>query len=129
MIPTITKEWVFTAAQTNLVLETFDANHRAVVTYAQATCSNGNAGDVSLRVGFAASTLPTITNDSATGGTGVFMSHAGIAKGGGMVVANGGEPIATGALGDELLVTCSAATGGALRLVITFWIDDLTPPA
>lgn len=129
MIPTITKEWVFTAAQTNLVLETFDANHRGVVTYAQATCSNSNTGDVSLRVGFAASALPTISNDSATGGAGVFMSHPGIAKGGGMVVANGGEPISSAAAGDDLMVTCSAASGGSIRLVVSYWIDDLTPPS
>jgi hypothetical protein len=128
MIPTITKEWVFTTAQTDLAIVTFAALSRGVVTYGQATCSNSNTGDVSVRIGFAASALPTITNDSATGGVGVFMSHPGIAKGGGMVVANGGAPIVTGADGEDLRITCSAATGGALRVVLTYWIDDLTPP-
>lgn len=126
MIPTITKEWVFVTAQTDFKIEDVDATHRMVVTYAQATCSNSNTGDVSLRVGFAAATLPTITNDSATGGLGVFMSHPGIAKGGGMVVANGGAPIETGAAGEDLRVTCSAATGGALRLVVSYWLDDVS---
>lgn len=126
MIPTTTKEWVFVTAQTDFKIEDVDATHRMVVTYGQATCSNSNTGDVSLRVGFAASALPTISNDSATGGVGVFMSHPGIAKGGGMVVANGGAPIAAGAAGEDLRLTCSAATGGALRVVITYWQDDLS---
>lgn len=129
MIPTITKEWVFVTAQTDLAIVTFGADHRGVVTYAQATCSNSNTGDVSLRLGFAAATLPTITNDSATGGTGVFLSHPGIASGGGAVAANGGAPLATGANDEDIRITCSAATGGALRVVLTYWDDDLTPPA
>lgn len=126
MIKTTTKEWVFTAAQTDFAIVTIDATHKGVVTYAQATCSNSNTGDVSLRVGFATATLPTISNDSATGGAGVFMSHPGIAKGGGMVVANGGAPVTAGAADEDVRVTCSAATGGALRIVLTYWIDDLS---
>jgi len=124
MIPTTTKEWVFTAAQTDFALETLSSTQRMVIKYGQATCSNSNSGDVSLRVGFATTTMPTISNDSATGATGVFMSHPGIAKGGGMVVSNGGAPIATGAVSEDLRITCSAATGGSVRLVLTFWIEE-----
>lgn len=125
MIPTTTKEWVFTSAQTDFLIETIGASQRMVVTYGQSTCSNSNTGDVSLRVGFATATLPTISDNSATGGLGVFMSHPGIPPGGGMVVANGGSPIASGAAGEDLRVTVSAATGGACRLVMTYWIDEL----
>lgn len=126
MIPTITKEWVFVTAQTDVALITLDATHRAVIVYGQATCANGNTADVSLRVGFAAATLPTISNDSATGGAGVFMSHPGIAHGGGMVVSNGGAPIASGAANEDVRITCSDATGGAIRVVLTYWVDDLS---
>lgn len=129
MIPTITKRWVFTAAQTNLALVDPGANGRITIVYGQATCSNSNTGDVSLDVGLAASTLPAIVNDSATGAAGVFMSHPGIAKGGGMVVSNGGEPVATGNMADKIIVTVSAAPGGSIRLVLTYQLDDLTPPA
>jgi hypothetical protein len=128
MIPTTTKEWVFVTAQTDFQIQVVGAAERMTAVYGQATCSNSNTGDVSLRVGFAAATLPTISNDSATGGLGVFMSHPGIAKGGGMVVSNGGAPIAVGAMGEDLRITCAAATGGAIRIVITYWIDDLTAP-
>lgn len=126
MIKTTTKEWVFDAAQTDFKIQDVTSTQRMVVTYADATCSNSNTGDVSVRVGFATATLPTITNNSATGALGVFMSHPGIAKGGGMVKANGGAPIAAGAADEDLRITCSAATGGALRLIVTYWIDDLS---
>lgn len=125
MIPTITREWVFTTAQTDFKIEDLDSTHRAVIVYGQATCANSNSVDVTLRVGFAAATLPTISNDSATGGTGVFMSHPGIARGSGMVVSNGGAPICAGAADEDIRITCTAATSGSLRLVLTFWIDNL----
>ena len=48
------------------------------------------------------------------------MSHPAIARGGGMVVANGGAAICVGAVDADLRVTCSAATGGSLRLVVTY---------
>lgn len=124
MTPTTTKEWTFTAAQTDFALETLTSTQRMKIMYGQATCSNSNTGDVSLRVGFGATTLATSTNDSATGAAGVFMSHPGIAKGGGMVVSNGGAPIAVSTPGDDLRITCSAAAGGSIRLVLTFWVDD-----
>lgn len=126
MIPTTTKAWVFVTAQTDFKIEDVDSTHRMVVTYAQVTCSNSNTGDVAVRVGFATATLPTVTNDSATGMVGVFMTHPGIAHGGGMVVANGGAPIAAGAADEDLRITCSAATGGSVRLVVTYWKDDLS---
>lgn len=125
MISTTTKEWVFVTAQTDFQLVAIGATDRMVVTYGQATCANSNVGDVAVRVGFATSAMPTITNDSATGSLGVFMAHPGIAHGGGMVVANGGAPIAVGAAGEDLRITCSAATGGAVRLVVSYWVDSL----
>lgn len=125
MISTTTKEWVFVTAQTNVQLEAISSTQRMVVTYGQATCSNSNTSDVSMRIGFATATLPTISDDSATGGVGVFMSHPGIVKGGGMVVANGGAPIAVGGPDEDLRITCSAAVGGALRVVLSYWVDSL----
>lgn len=126
MIPTTTKEWVFTAAQTDFKLEDVDATHRMVATYGQATCASSNSVEVSLRIGFAAATLPTISNNSPTGGLGVFMTHPGMARGGGMVVANGGAPIAAGAAGEDLRMTLTEPTGGSVRVIVTYWLDDLS---
>lgn len=126
MIPTITREWVFTVAQTDAAIVSIDATHRGQIWGAVATCSNSNTIDVSVRVGFATATLPTISNDSLTGSVGVPITHPGIARGGGMVWPGGGQPIAVGAPDEDIRVTCTAATGGAIRLVLTYWVDDLS---
>lgn len=116
----LTKEWVFVTAQTDVKLVDVGATQRAVVLFAKALCSNSNTGDVSVRVGLATATLPTISNDSLTGSAGVFLSHPGVAPGGGEVNANSGQPIATGAVDEDIRLTCSAATGGALRVIIQY---------
>lgn len=116
----VTKEWVFVTAQTDVQLEAVGATQRAVITYAKVIASNSNTVDVSIRVGLAAATLPTISNDSLTGGLGVFLSHPGIAHGGGVVESNGGEPIAVGAVNEDIRLTCSAATGGSVRIIIQY---------
>lgn len=116
----VTQRWVFVTAQTNVKLVDVGATQRATILFAKAVCSNSNAGDVSVEVGLATATLPTITNDSLTGGGGVFLSHPGIAKGGGEVNANSGQPIAVGAVDEDIRLTCSAASGGALRVIIQY---------
>ena len=125
MVTATTKEWEWAAAggaQTNAVLDTMPANHVMVVLYGQITCSNSNSVDVGIRVGFASATLPAA---GSSGATGVFMSHPGIAKGGGMVVANGGAVVAISAAADKLLVTHTVPTGGSIRLVLTYRIQEL----
>jgi hypothetical protein len=129
MIPAIAKEWTFTTAQTDFAIETVSATQRALIYSGVATCSNSNTGNVSLRCGTAAATLPTVTNNSATGNVGVPISHPGIAPGGGMVWPGGSEPIHVGADGEDVRITCSAATGGALVLVLAIYIEDRTPLA
>lgn len=114
----ITREWVFTTAQTNVALLTAGATEKIMAVYAKATCANSNTGDVSIRVGFAAATLPA-TSDT-TGVSGVFMSHGGIGPGGGEVSSMGGAILAIGELGEDLRITCSEATGGSLRLVVAY---------
>jgi hypothetical protein len=115
----ITYEWVFTAAQTNLALFTVTAPNVGSCTYVDVTCANSNSVDVAVRLGFASTALPAITNDSAAGIPGMVFSHGGIARGGGAVKANSGEAIATGAVGDDFLLTCTAPTGGSLRIIAT----------
>jgi len=129
MRPAITKEWSFTTAQTDFELEDVPSTASMVVWYCQVTCSNSNSGDVSVRIGLATATLPTVTDNSATGGTGMVLSHGGIAPGGGAIASNGGSPITTGAADADLRLTCSAATGGSLRLVISYHMNDLTEAA
>jgi hypothetical protein len=78
-----------------------------------------------VRIGLATATLPTLTDNSATGNAGMVLSHGGIAPGGGAVVTNGGAPITIGAADADLRITCSAATGGSVRVVLSYRIQDL----
>jgi hypothetical protein len=122
---TTVREWVFTAAQTDALLLTVGSTEKAIVTYVNATCANSNSVDVAVRIGFASgSTLPSITNNDLTGNAGVFFSHGAIARGGGAVAgpaAHGGA-LAVGALGEDIRITCSAPTGGSLRIVMQYRI-------
>jgi hypothetical protein len=113
-----TKEWSFDAAQTNVSLQAFTA--AGAVTYVDVSTGNSTSVDVAVRIGFAATTLPTLTQNSLTGNAGMVFSHAGIARGGGMVKANGGAPIAIGATGEPLRLTCTVPTGGSLRVIIGY---------
>lgn len=126
MIPTTTKRWSFVTAQTNFKLEDVAAGYRMTVWYSKVTCANSNSVDVSVELGLATATLPAVSDDSATGGVGVFLSSGGIAHGGGVVETMGGEPIAVGADGEDLRLTCSVATGGSLRVIVVFVIEPLT---
>lgn len=120
MLSVVTKEWVFEAAQTNVELQAFTAPEAGVVTYVDVTCANSNSVDVAVRIGFHATTLPTYTADSLTGIAGIVFSHGGIARGGGAVKANGGAPITIGGAGDGLRMTCTAPTGGSVRILIGY---------
>lgn len=108
--------WSFATAQTDAKLIDVGATQRLAVLTAKATCAHSNTGDVSVRLGFATATLPTLTVDSLTGATGEFFSHGGIAPGGGAVDSDG----ALGGLGEDLRLTCSAATGGSLRVSVKY---------
>ena len=120
MLSVVTKEWSFDAAQTDVSLQAFSAPESGVVTYIDVSTGNSTSVDVAVRIGFATTTLPTLTQNSSTGNPGMAFSHSGIARGGGMVKANGGAPIAIGAAGDPLRLTCTAPTGGSLRVIIGY---------
>ena len=121
MTGVITKSWVFTTAQTDLSLETVGGTNQLGIVYAAVTCANSNTGDVSVRIGFAATTLPAV---SGTGAAGMFFEHGGVAPGGGAVASNGGSLIAVGDYGIPPRLTCSDPDGGSLRLVMSWRVLD-----
>lgn len=120
----ITKSWSFAAAQTDFVLTIpeVDSTHKMGIVWAKAKCANSNTGDVSVRLGFAVTTLPTISENSATGMNGMFLDDGGIAPGGGETNANGDSLLAVGAYNVGPRLTCSAATGGSLRIILAYVI-------
>lgn len=121
MLESTSQTWSFDAAQTDAKLIDVAATQRLAVLSAKATCSNSNTGDVSVRLGFATATLPTLTINSLTGAVGEFFSHGGIAKGGGAVDAEG----ALGPEGEDLRLTCSAATGGSVRITVKYRLLEM----
>jgi hypothetical protein len=126
VIRTLTKTWTFTQAQANLSIVTATGTQRISVTLAKANTAWSVTNQPSIRIGLAASALPGVTNNSATGEAGVFLSSDGIPSGGGEVNANGAAPIATGAAGESVLLTCSAPTAGTLKVVLVYWVDDVS---
>jgi hypothetical protein len=125
MLNVTTREWVFTAAQTDQVLIAVGASQYMSVTYVDATCANSNSVDVAVRIGFHATALPAFTNNSLTGVDGIVFTHGGIARGGGEVKANGGKPITIGQVGEDLRLTCTVPTGGDLHLLVGFVLNDV----
>lgn len=129
MIAPITKRWKFITAQTNLSIQACGASEYLAITYVAVTCANSNSVDVAVDLGIATTALPTITDDSATGGAGIAFSHSGIAKGGGAVATNGGQPLVVGAVGDPIRLSCTVPTGGSIRVIVAYRAVDTTPAA
>lgn len=124
MMGVITKSWVFTDAQTDfaLTIPELDGTHRIGIVWAKAKCANSNTVDVSVRAGLAATTLPAVSNNSATGADGMFFEDGGLPPGGGETNANGGSLLAVGGYNVGPRLTCSVATGGSLRIILAYVI-------
>ncbi len=117
----ITKQFNITdadGAQTdlNILNAVVGVNDIAVVTHIAVACDNANTGDVAVRIGFGA------TNTPAADAAGIILSHPGIAAGSGMVVGNGAGIIGMGAVGEELRMTSEDPVGGALDVVVGYFI-------
>lgn len=122
------KNWTgtFDAAQTNKQLGSslVTADQRIAIVYLEAINSASSTANVSALIGFAATTLPTITVNASAGAAGFALNHGGIAPGSGKVSANGGEAIAVGEPGIHPLLTCSVPTGGDLRIIMAYILID-----
>lgn len=113
--------WQFTSAQTNAVLLAATATQRIEFYGLEATAAGSNTGDVSCDVGFSSTgSLPTMTPNSLTPRVGICFSHGGVVHGGGAAAT---RPV-VGALGEDLLLTCSAATGGDFRVSVSYRIVE-----
>jgi hypothetical protein len=114
----LTKEFHFTAGQTNTALVAGAANTRIIVTGVDAIVSKATSVNVGVRVGFAASALSAVSD---AGVAGIVLSHPGLAAGSGIVKGNNGGTLGIGAAADAVLLTSDAPTDGALRVVVTYY--------
>lgn len=115
-------EWVFAASQTNLAILTGAPGVAWKVTQAIGVLDGDGTTAVQFRVGFSSSgALPAIVSNSAVALRGIVMSHPDCPPGSGLVLGNGTAVIARSQPGDTLYLTCDAATGGSLRVLLTMY--------
>ena len=103
----------YTTAQTDVALVTVSSGTKIIVTKASATVSNATTVNVAVRIGLGATTTPTASL--------VALSHPGLAPGGGLVEGSGAGIIVIGGDGDDLRVTCGAATTGAIDVNVSYY--------
>ncbi len=99
-----------TAAQTDAVLKTVNANERFVVTAVAVMCDNANSVDVQALVEFDDTTDIRI------------VEHPGIPPGGGFTHGNGGGILAIGIAAGDVLWTCEVPTGGTITVSVSGYL-------
>ena len=109
-----------TGAQTDAAIApgTIGAGTKIVVTRMTILCSNANTGNVAVKVGFGATTIPA---DSTTGASGVIVDHEGVPPGGGVNIGDGSGMIAVGGDGEELRLTCDDPVGGFVTINYSYY--------
>lgn len=106
-------------AQTDAsMVGTISAGTKVAVTAIAVTADKANTADVSVKVGFGAT---TIAADSSTGANGIILDHPGIAAGSGVVIGNGGGILGVGGDGEELRLTCEDPVGGSVAVTFSFF--------
>lgn len=103
----------YTAAQTDTAIVTVAGGLKIVVTRCTVTADNANTVDVAARVGFGTANTPS--------GTGVLLSHPGIAAGTGVVEGNGSGMLGVGADGEDLRITSEVPTSGSIDVVVSYY--------
>lgn len=106
----------FTTAQTNQALVTIGSGFKAVVTRCSVLVDSACSVDVQVRVGFGAATTPT--------GTGVILSHPGIAAGSGVVEGSGSGILGVGGDDEEVRITSEAPTGGSIDVMLSYYVVE-----
>ncbi len=109
----ITLEAEYAAAQTDTAIITAAAGTKLVVTEIEVLSSNDTTVNVDVRVGFGAATTPTTV--------GVVLTHPGVAPGSGVVRGSGAGIVGIGADDEDLRITSSVPTDGAIRVLVSYF--------
>lgn len=99
-----------TAAQTDAVLKTVNANERFVVTAVAVMCDNANTVDVQALVEF------------DDGSDIRIVEHPGVPAGGGFTHGNGGGILAIGIVAGDLLWSCEVPTTGSITVSVSGYL-------
>lgn len=104
-------------AQTDAALLTVASGLKIVVTQFKITMSAANTVNVAYRVGLGASVIPA----SALAGTALILDEGTYAPGGGNSIGAGSGILGVGGDGDDLRLTCGAATGGNIYVRYSYY--------
>jgi hypothetical protein len=111
---TVTIRTNITTTQTNAALVSQAAGGKIVVTEVSVACANTNTEDVTVRIGFGASTTPT--------GAGVVFSHPGMAAGFYCPRGTGAGILGIGADDEDLRITTSTISGTVdMDVVVSYY--------
>jgi len=107
----------YTALQTDAIIVTASATQRIVVTDVTVTVGGAvTVNQVAVVIGFGTPSTPT--------GTGVVFRHSGILPGQQAQRAAGGGTLGGGDFNEDLRITSEAPTGGALDVIVSYWIEE-----
>lgn len=101
------------AAQTDTAIVTVGAGAKIVVTQIQVVADEANTVGVGFRVGFGTANTPTTT--------GVVLTHPGLVPGSGVSRGDGSGILGVGADNEDLRITAEAATGGSIRVLVSYY--------
>ena len=104
----------YTSAQTDTALVTVGASSKIVVTAVMVTCSAANTVNTSFRMGFGTANTPATAS--------IVARHPGIPAGAGFTRGDGSGILGVGADNEDLRLTCSVPTGGAIDVVVSYYL-------
>jgi hypothetical protein len=114
---TQTLEAEFTASQTDALIITASATQQVAITEITAVVDEAvTVTGVGFRVGCGTPGTPTAA--------GVVLSHAGLMPGQSVSRGTGAGVIAVGDLNEDLRITCENPVGGALRILVSYFIVE-----
>lgn len=109
------------AATDDNVLPAISAGTKYVITRLSVFLDQACTVAVSARLGFGASTVPALGSTGADAVDGILASHPGMVPGSGFQIGDGSGILGVGGDGEELRITNSAPTGGALHVSVSYY--------
>jgi len=116
---TMTLEAEYTTSQTDTLIITASATQQVAITEITAVLDEAvTVNGVGFRVGCGTPGTPTAA--------GVVLSHAGLMPGQSVSRGTGAGVLAVGDLNEDLRITCENPVGGALRILVSYFIVEQT---
>lgn len=116
---TVTLEQEYTSAQTDVIIVTAGASQQIAITEITVILDEATTvGGVGFRIGCGTPGTPTAA--------GVVLSHPGLMPGQSVSRGDGSGVLAVGDFNEDLRITCEAPTGGALRVLVSYFMVEAT---